>query len=160
MSSQRNVTHAKPELELKVATRDLVRAVGGTDGAGETCGARQQRMSDCGNRHTADFLRLDEVAKLEDVAPAPLVTLTLARRQGFELVPARSRAVPERLWGQYVARLMKEAGDVMSGLGKALESGDDVDQAEAGGLLAEVDELVALAVEMREALRRRAEGSI
>lgn len=159
MTARRDLVLRTPELRLKVATRALVGSVGGTDGAGEACGSRQQRMSDCGNRNMADFLRLDEVGKLEDVAPAPLVTLCLARRQGFELVPTHARAAPEPDFGAYAARLIKETGDVLQALGQALASGNAVDAAEAGAIVAEADDLAALSVELREALRRRAEGA-
>ena len=162
MSQRRDLIHDKPELELKVASRALIRAAGGTDGAAETLGTRQQRMSDCGLPNTPDFLRADEVGRLEDVtvgqAGWPHLTRALARRQGFELVATPSRRAPEAAWGAYAARLLKETGDVFGALGKALESGNDIDAAEAGEILPESDELVQLALELRSALRRRAEG--
>lgn len=162
MSQRRDIVHQKPELELKVAARALIRSAGGTDGAAETLGTRQQRMSDCGLPNTPDFLRIDEAARLEDVtvgqAGWPHVTRALAHRQGFELVPAPAHGSGDVAWGAYAARLLKETGDVLGGLGQALESGGDVDSAEAAPLLPEADELVQLAVELRQALRRRAEG--
>lgn len=122
MTARRDLTLAKPELELKVATRALIRAAGGTDGAGETCGARQQRMSDCQNRNTPDFLRIDEVGALEDVTAGedwPHVTRALARRQGFVLVPM-PRLAPGTAWGAALQALGQEFAGTSSALCTAL----------------------------------------
>ncbi len=128
MSGRRDVSHGKPELELKAATKALIRAAGGTDGAAQTVGARQQRMSDCQCRNTADFLRVDELAALEDVAIPhdgwPHVTRALARRQGFELVRLPAAAPDCADWHTAIGALSKEAGEAVQAACKSLASQD------------------------------------
>ncbi len=75
---------------LKNGSDTLVRAFGGQDAAAAHLGTRQQRISDCVRPNTPDFLRINEVAALEDATHGslghPAVTRALARRQGFMLV--------------------------------------------------------------------------
>jgi hypothetical protein len=157
VSGARDVRHAPEALALKVATKSLVRAAGGGEGAAATCGVRvrQQRMSDCGNPNTLDFLRIDEVACLEDVTVGvpgwPLVTRALARRQGFELVRL-PEALPENAdLLKLLAESARESGDIASALLAALADGS-VSRKEAGNCIVQVDEQLAVLVQMRAAL--------
>lgn len=151
MSGRRDIRHPPEALALKVASKALVRAAGGGEGAGETCGSRQQRLSDCGNAHTPDFLRIDEVALLEDVTAAspthPIVTRTLARRQGFALVQL-PEAIPSgadllRLLGEHA----RESGEIAGALIVALADGR-VTRREAGSIRPQIEELITVAVAM------------
>lgn len=155
MSGRRDIVHAKPEQELKVASKGLIRAAGGVDGAGETVGCRHQRMSDCGNPNTPDFLRVEEVGKLEDVTVGavghPHVTRQLARRQGYALVKLPSGQIA----GADLLRLMgpraKEFGDTTNSLCMAMADGNvDVDEAEK--VLADIDDELQLLVSIQAAL--------
>ena len=167
MSERRDLVLGNSARALKTASRLLVSAAGGGMAAAaalEESGhghVRQQRMSDAGLPNVGVFLRIDEVADLEDVTLGlpghPHVTRALAKRQGYELVPLPS-AAGDTVWSQRAAKLLREAGDVTGKIGTALESDNDVDPEEAKGLLQDADELVAIAVEIREAVRRRAEG--
>ena len=151
MSGARHVRHAPDALALKVASKALVRAAGGGEGAAATVGARQQRMSDCGNPNTADFLRLDEVAALEDVTVGavdhPIVTRALARRQNFALVrlpdalPTRSDLL------SLVARQAKENGEVAASICTALADGT-FKRTEARAARLELQQLIEVAVAM------------
>jgi hypothetical protein len=127
VSDARDIAHDADGLILKDASKDLVKASGGTDGAGVSCGSRQQRMSDVGNRFTPHFLRVDEVGKLEDVAlnspQWPHVTRALAKRQGFVLVRAPTSLPSNADWHVAMASLSKEAGDVIQRLCEALPDG-------------------------------------
>ncbi len=151
MSGRRDIRHAPEALALKVASKALIRAAGGGEAAGETCGSRQQRLSDCGNPNTVDFLRIDEVAALEDVtvgAPnAPIVTRTLARRQGFALVqlPAAIPAGADLL--KLLAEQAREEGEIVAALLAALADGV-VTPREAGSIRPQIHELIAIAVAM------------
>lgn len=117
MSAARVIQHDKPRLELKAATRDLIAASEGTSGAAETLSCRQQRMSDCQLKNTADFLRIDEVGALEDIAVTadglPPVTRALAKRQGFTLVrlPASGPSCHE--WHSAIGAVSKETGEAV-----------------------------------------------
>lgn len=151
MSGSRELRHPPEALALKVASKALIRAAGGTDGAGETIGARQQRMSDCGNPHTRDFLRIDEVAALEDVTAGapnhPLITRTLARRQGYSLVrlPAAIPARADLL--KLLGEQAKEGGDIAAAILSALADGV-VTKREAGSVRVQIAELITVAVAM------------
>lgn len=146
------------DARLKAATRDLIAASGGTDGAGATIGVRQQRMSDCQNPFNPDFLRINEVAALEDLKRAPIVTRALAKRQGYALVQLPDASAPETIWSLFVAKLAREGGDVMSRIAEALVDDNDISPGEAGAMLGDADELVDIAVQIQNALRARAEG--
>lgn len=156
MSGARDIRHAPEALALKVASKALVRQAGGGEGAGATTGSRQQRMSDCGNPNTPDFLRIDEVAALEDVTVGqpshPIVTRTLARRQGFELVrlPEAPPAGADLL--KLLAEQAKESGDIANAVLSALADGK-VTRREAGSVIIQIDELVVAAIAMRAELQ-------
>jgi len=167
MTARRDIVLAKPELELKVATRALVRAAGGTDGAGESIrdaglgkSRLQQRMSDCQNRNTPDFLRIDEVGAIEDVTSGegwPHVTRALARRQGFVLVPvAQDESDPDGLL-MSVSEITAELGDVAQAITSALrhcsEGGRDCTPAEAAGALDQLHDLERGAARLRVKLQ-------
>jgi hypothetical protein len=119
-------------------------------------------MSDCQNRSTADFLRIDEAAMLEDVANAddrwPHVTRALANLHGFELVPKPSAVMPEGVWSEMTAALLRRAGDMITEIGKALATDNEVDRDEAAMALRKADDLVTCAIGLQQALKRRAEG--
>lgn len=156
MTRRRDVQHSPRVLSLKVASRELVGAAGGGDGAGATCGTRQQRVSDCVNPNTDDFLRLDEVACLEAVtahaAGAPIVTRQLARLAGYTLVknPDASPGRGDLL--RLVASQSKEGGAIAAGVCEALSDtspgGAQVTRAEARALRGEVWRLIETAVAM------------
>lgn len=124
MSGRRDVVLEREDLELKIASRQLIRAAGGTDGAGETVGSRQQRMSDCQLPNTGDFLTIQEVRKLQEVtvgAPGwPHVTRALAKQDGFALV--RLPQAPERAieWHQALGEVSSEVGESVQLVCKAL----------------------------------------
>lgn len=136
MSGPRDIQHPPKTLALKVASKDLVRAAGGGEAAAEACGSRQQRMSDCGNRNTGDFLRIDEIASLEDVTSGvpghPIVTRNLARRQGYDLV---RRPEVEPSCDDWLAMLADHAGkngEIAAGVCDALANDHVIDASEAG----------------------------
>lgn len=166
MSELRTISHAKPELELKVASKALVRAAGGTDGAAETVGGRQQRMSDVGLPNTRDFLRVDEVGRLEDVTVGavghPHVTRALAKRQGYALVRLPDARPDAGDVLALLADLSAENGDIaqkillaVSGAG---EGGHAITPAEAAGILGEIDDQLAVSMAMRAHIAAIAEG--
>lgn len=161
MAARRDHAHDKPQLALKVATRDLIGGAGGTDGAAETVGARQQRMSDCQLTNTGDFLRIDEAARLEDVAIRtdswPQVTRALAERHGFDLV-ARVVAAPSGAdFCAALARSVKEFADVQRKIIVALPDGVTAAEIQAGGIRAEIAEAQRCLAQI-DALCARAAG--
>ena len=156
MSGARDLQHSPATLALKVASKALVSAVGGGEDAGATVGARQQRMSDCGNANTADFLRLDEIAALEDVSlgspNAMAVTRALAHRQKAVVVmlPASLPSGSDLL--TLMAKKAQTSGDLTAAICAAYRDGD-VSPSEAREIAVELDELIETAVAMREVVR-------
>lgn len=143
-------------LALKVATRALIEAAGGNEGAGATCGVRHQFMSDCRNPATDRFLRIHEVAALEDVtagsAAHPAVTQALAKRQGFELVRLPDAAAPGGSLIEQLLQLATEQGELSAAVRTALGDGrccpDD-----ARKVLPEVEQLLSVGAAMRFTLQ-------
>jgi len=142
MSGPRDLTLSPEQRRLKRASKELVRAVGGTGEAAEITGGRQQRMSDIGLANTPDFLRLDEIQQLEDEAIGvdgwPPVTRALARHHGFILVrvPARPAAAD---WHREMGELSGHAGEVVQTICVSLTDGKVV-AAEATAIRAKVAE--------------------
>lgn len=131
MSGRRDLVHSREALELKKAAKGLIRAVGGTDGAAasltnEQRNVRQQRMSDCTVPNTPDFLRVDEVGELEDLSHGqpgwPHVTRTLAKRQGFALLPLPEQVVGDTNLHRALSEVVQETNEVVT---KALSALSD-----------------------------------
>ena len=146
MKGARDMAHDEPKLRLKVATRKAVKAVHGTQLAGEIVGARQQRMSDCQLANTPEFLRIDEVVDLEDAARGshawPQITRALARHHGFELLPLPGCAPGDSDWHRALADVSREAGDAVAKICGALADDGKVSATEIrdGRVVEEIEE--------------------
>ncbi len=169
MSDRRDHLLPPSEQVLKRASKQLVRAFGGTEAAAEHLNQADhrrvdhRRMSDIGNANHGAFLRLDEAAELEELTVGsvgwPHITRAMAARTGHALVRLPDPRLNDTIWAMRAAKLLKEGGDVISGIGARLESGGELDPHEAASLIPDADELVEIAIEVREALRRRAAES-
>jgi len=165
VTARRDLVLPREQLLLKRATKGLVRAVGGSDAAAESLAeaggvrVRQQRISDCTLPNTADFLRIDEAAELEDLSHGqpgwPHLTRALARRQGFALLPLPS--APDGLtdWHRQLAEVSREAGEAVGKVCDALAGDSRVDRGEVaeGRLVEEVDEAIAALAGLRALLQ-------
>ena len=152
MSGDRTLRLSPQDQQLKAATKALIHAAGGTATAGEHVGSRQQRMSDVGLPNTPDFIRIDEVAALEDITHGavghPHITHLLARRQGFTLL-RQPKAPPEGAdLLKLLAELAKENGDVANAILTSLADGH-IDQAERSRIIEQIDEQVDVAMRLR-----------
>jgi len=160
MNAARDIRLSPVQQELKNATRDLVRAFGGTDPAGVACGRRQQAVSDMQSRNTDCFMPIDMVGALEDstadLPGHPHVTRVLAQRQGFDLVK-RPAALPSD--GDLLillAQLSGQYGEITRTAMEALADGV-VQPAEAGAVGALVQRHVEISVQMIAVLAAIAE---
>ena len=168
MADRRDLTLPPTDQVLKRASKQLVKAFGGTLPAAEQLSQAEhrhvdhRRMSDIGNQNHAAFLRIDEAAELEELTVGtpgwPQVTRAMASRNGFALVKLPDPKVSDTIWAIRAAKLLKEGGDVITGLGSRLETGGEVDPDEAATLLPDARELLDIAMEVFEALRRRSAG--
>jgi hypothetical protein len=154
---RRDIRHAPAQLKLRVATRALVSAAGGVDGAGATVGARHVRMSDIGNANTDAWVRLDEIAALEDVTVGqpgwPHVTRALAARAGFVLLPLPDLGHAPEDWHAALGEMVREVGEVTQQICAALSDGA-VTKAES----ADIDYEIGQAIERLCTLRALAKA--
>lgn len=162
MSEARDVALPAVDQDIKADQRALIRAYGGQVPTAALLGRTQSRYSDAGSNSTRVFLTTREVAELEDRTAGtpgyPIVTRGLARRQGFELV-VRPRALPapEHMIG-CAGQLLKEGGDVIERIGKALSNDGKIEADEAAAISREADELIQVAVTLKAAADAIAAG--
>ena len=145
--------------ELKAATRRLVKACAGGEGAAATIEAasgarvRQQRISDCGNENQPDFLRLNEVGYLEDKAERdsawPHVTRALATRQGYLLIARPPVVASKSDWLKASAAASKEASDVQTAIADSLADDGEISTAEADRIISECDAGIERLLQLR-----------
>lgn len=130
---------------LKVATRALVRSLGGIEGAAATLGKGKSTVARWADPQDADhWIGLRDLAALELHAPAPVVTQVLCRLAGGVLVPlaadgAESGALSERL-----ISIMDHVGQLARHTGSAVADGQ-CSAAEAGPIRAALHELLITA---------------
>lgn len=144
---------------LKAATRRLMKACGGQEGAAETIAEakgvrpRQQRLSDCGNDRHTDYLRIDEVAHLEAVAEHdrswPHITRTLATRHGFLLIAIPSGPSSSSDWLKEQAALSQEVVDVTTHIANGLADDGKISGLEGTALISEIDDAMAKLATLR-----------
>jgi DUF1680 family protein len=142
----------------KRAAAQLVKAAGGVEAAAELCRLGKSHLSDVGNVNSPDkFMPIDVVRQLEEVTQDlpgwPHVTRHLACAAGFELVrrPAAELGA-ETDWLAHIARVSKEAGDVVSKIAAHAAGGLSADEISRAELLQECRELVAAAVNIEAAV--------
>ena len=145
------------QLHMKRATRQLVDAVGGGERGAGLCRVRQQDLSDYGNRDVSSrFMPADVIRDLEAVAPRPLVTEALAIEAGYSLVKLPEATVTAGNWPEMLARFGKESGDVVAKV--ATHAMAMLAARDAPALISEIDEALAVLVNMRAAAVAVAEG--
>ncbi|MBC9177813.1 phage regulatory CII family protein [Pseudoroseomonas ludipueritiae] len=117
---------------LKSLTRVLIEQVGGIDAAvavlnaGGTRGVRRSQVSNYYNPHCNQFLPVDLLARLEEVADEPVITTELARRAGQ--VMTRPAGIPSDCLLQDLAELQAEAGDVARAVADGMRDGHLCDE--------------------------------
>jgi len=160
IADDRTVQHPARLQAGKMAFADLVDAVGGQVPAEAYSGKAQSRISAYGGRNTPWFAPIDVVVKLEGVthgAPGhPHVTRWLAREAGYALVKLPEPGAAPARWSGFMARLGKEAGELINGICTDLTDDNDVIPAEAKRRLGDAADLVRVAVELEAALKARA----
>lgn len=118
-------------LALKGATRRLVAACGGVESAAAVTRCGFQLLSKYGRPQEAVFAAIDVVADLEADAGAPEVTRVLAALSRHVLVPLPHAEGGQGRWYRHISEIAQEVGDVVQGLGKALEDDGAVSCAES-----------------------------
>lgn len=153
--SARNLTLPPQQQALKTACRQLIRAFGGQEAAGEELGCSQSRLSDWGNPNTADFMPVGAVLRLEaathGTAGHPHVSSWLARAAGFVLVRLPNAPSGAGSWHQAMGRVAKDVGEVMERICTALSDDGAVSAREVrdGKVIEEIDQAIEQLVAMR-----------
>jgi hypothetical protein len=140
---------------LKRATADLVQALGGIEGAAASLEKGKSVVGrwTCRNE-PAHFIGVGDLADLEALAARPFVTEYLCKLNGGIFVPHIEHGADPGTLGFLVMRLSKELGDLSGEVATALADGA-MDQAEAKRALAELDQLVVAAAQVRAALQQK-----
>ncbi len=163
MKTDRTIHVAPRDQLLKLASDNLVREFGGQDAAGEHIGCRQQRVSDCVRPNTPDFLRINEVAALEDATHGrlghPVVTRALARRQGFMLVRQPSAPPGDADILKLLGALAAENGDIANAVLSAIADGH-IDAAERAHIIEQIMEQQTVGAAMIAMLQAAGEGPL
>ncbi len=162
MSRARDIVHPTHLQDVKAASADLVRAFGSQQAAEALTGVRQQKLSDCGNANTADFLTLETVVELERRTVGhpgwPHVTRTFARLHGFAMVRLPQIRDAVGGWLERLGALSSEVGDIINGICAALAGDGVIDKDEARRLRREVAEGQQKLAEIDAALAAIEEG--
>lgn len=150
-----------PHLQAaKIAFVELVDAFGGQEAAARETGKSQSRISAYGHRNMADMPPLDVVDTLEARTVGedghPHVTRWRARRLGYELVKLPDASASPPALSAMVSDLVKSSGRLGGGLIDDLTGGKAFGAAEAWRRLADADDLVRIAVQLRHELQLRA----
>jgi hypothetical protein len=149
-------------LDLKRATGELIKGVGGLEAAAEFCRVGKSVLGDNQSPNRPDsFIALDVIADLEPLARErsgwPHVTSALCRRMGgtFVALPERPATTTD-IFG-LLAALSKKMADTTGLICKAMSDGC-MDRDEALAVHSEVDAQIAVAAEMRSLLKSVIEG--
>lgn len=147
---------ALPEglLRLKVASKALVKAVHGTELAGEIAGMRQQRVSESTLPNCPAFFQVDQALAIEEAAKGsaswPQVTRAMARHHGFALLPLPEIAPGAEELTRAVSDVARETGESVSKTLMAIADGDlsarDVREL---NLIEELDEAIEAVARLR-----------
>lgn len=151
MGIDRSVSLPPDLLEIKAASRALVRAYGGQLAAAKRLKTSQQRVSDCCSRDKDVFLRLDQVATLEAETNGPdhpHVTTVLARLHDLELVELSPCAASGRDLLRLFAKQSRSCGELAQ---KILDAHADniVTPDEAKLIEQAADEVISIAIHIR-----------
>lgn len=150
------------EQSLALATKRAIQAAGGLERCADETGLGTSQLSRCCMPNCRDSITERDAATIEALGfgtPGhPHILRARARLLGFAVIKVPDTSLGATVWSQRAATLLKEGGDIVSGLGRALETNNDVEPHEAKALLSDADELVTIALEIQAALRSRADG--
>jgi hypothetical protein len=156
----RSVVLAPHLQDGKEAFQQLVGAYGGQVAAEALVGKSQARLSAYGGKNTPYFPPLDVIdaleARTEGLPGWPHITRWFCRRRGGLFLPLPGVGRTLGRWSVFIARLGREAGELISGICTDLSDDNELSPAEARRRLKDAAELVRVAVELEHALKARA----
>ena len=137
------------DMAFKSLALALIEAAGGLHAAAAATRVGKTSLGNYQHRFVDQFMPVDVVARLEALAPEPLITAELARRAGYVLVP-----VAPALGGALhieMARLGAKVGVVFSAYAEALRDGR-VTPAEAAEMARELGDVIRVATAAQQAV--------
>lgn len=142
---------------LKEATRRLIQACGGLDGAAESCRVGRSCLSDAQNeeRHES-YLAADCIHQLEAACGQPIVTEHLASRHGAVLVCLPQAPADLSTWMQTEAGVLKAQAQRAGDMADSLADGK-LTLSEASECLRSTDAALRELALLRELLRQHIE---
>ncbi|MGL4963164.1 MAG: hypothetical protein ACRC67_18175 [Inquilinus sp.] len=145
-------TKPRPRGTLKAAVLRLVDVVGGVVRASELLGRGKSQVYRYTDDAEPDEITARQVLVLEAAARVPAVTEFLAAEQGFVLLPIASGGEDENLALDYVV-IAQTAQGAFAGFARAIADDGQVDQVEAGALIADLDMVIGAALTARRHLK-------
>lgn len=141
--------------KLKVAAGELIAKVGGIEAAAATLERGKSGVGRWVNRNDDDFsIPVHELARLEQLADRPVLTEALCRLAGGFFVPHINVGADKDTAEWLAMNLAKELGDVSGALAAALADDRRIDGTEAGGVLAQLEDLERGTAQLRALMER------
>jgi hypothetical protein len=150
------------KIALKRAFAEMVRGVGGVEASAPFCRVGKTKLAEYYSESMPDrFAPIDVIADLEPMARErsgwPHVTSALCKMMGGTFLALPDRAPTTSDVFALLAALSKELSDTTGVVCKAMADGA-FDDAEAAATERELDQLIAVAVEMRAHVRSIQQG--
>jgi len=127
----RHLERVQVNRAIKTYTRKLIHEVGGLDAAASCCRVGRSSLSNYQDQGSDQFMPIDVVLALEQVAGRPIVTQAMASMQGWSL--GRPDAGPVPCIGRAVAAVTRHAGAAAAAFMEAAADGQ-IDRTEAADM--------------------------
>ena len=98
---------------LKAATRHAVKMAGGCESASQVVGRSKSSLSNYGHKDKPDCIPVDVVLDLEQDIGEPAITRSLAKLQGYSLVPNGDTPTRESNLDALLLDATKELGEAV-----------------------------------------------
>lgn len=142
----------QPYYLIKAATRRLIKAAGGIDEATHACRVGKSNLSDYQNINKPDlFMPLDVASDLERETGSHAITEAMARLAGGMFL-SLSQGDKVNCLPSHLPNVLKEVGDVISGIGKNMGTMAPMKRDERQLLSNEIDEAIRSLVVARNLL--------
>lgn len=138
--------------KLKQASRHLTDSLGGIVASAEEIGKSKTVVGRNVNRNDEEcFFNLLDVARLEELATKPFVTMAMAHLAGGVFIPLPETSIDATGLREKILKITEELGDVSTVTREALND-ERVTGGESDHIIKELDQLIERAVEMRESV--------
>jgi len=151
----------RPPGSLKQAVAQLVEALGGPQKVSDFAGVSPTqigRYTDADSENAHVNMPVNLALSLEKILGEPVITRFLAREQGRVLVYLDPGERPVAGLGAGAAAMASDVSAFYGNLAAVLASGEELTPAKAGALIENCDSVATKVLELRRALRLKAQG--